>query len=73
MNKYAFCFSVFLLFALLTIAINNPKDINKFANQQGLGFTENKGQMVDDQGNFLPDVLLKISDNGMNVYITILK
>jgi len=39
-------------------------------NEVANGFTENKGQLIDDQGNLIQQVFFKNSKPGMDLYIT---
>ncbi len=44
--------------------------VNRWSEKRDLGFIENKGQIANDKGELVPEVLFKASTHGADVYIT---
>jgi len=47
-----------------------PKANNLSPGNAPKGFVENRGQLVDSQGDLIPEVLFKFESNGVDVYLT---
>ena len=49
---------------------NNVPKVESWISYMPVNFIENKGQIVNDQGNPVPDVLFKAEAKGIDIYIT---
>jgi hypothetical protein len=62
---------IILLFCVLcytAIQAANPQLVQNFNLHKSFSFEENKGQLADEKGELLPDILYYGKDKGVNVY-----
>lgn len=59
---------LFLLAAFLQAQAEPERNVPSRLKSDGLAFTENKGQVMDNLGNQRPDVLFTAHNQGVNVY-----
>lgn len=57
-------------FAFCAAQIGYSQPLNSKASNSEMGFEENKGQLADENGNLLPNVLFKSRGTGPGIYIT---
>ncbi|MFK7784615.1 MAG: PKD domain-containing protein, partial [Crocinitomicaceae bacterium] len=66
--QIAFLFSV--LFLSFQVSANERNNTTQKLSRNGSGFLENKGQMMDDQGNLTDFILFKAESQVVDFYIT---